>query len=126
MPKPPHLNPSERNALYSLIVARLTGINDVYDAIAREDWVSADRLTGEFSDYLSFIQDLGWGEHGTGVELSADPNVLRRVLERLLERAEVEDKDEAEERKEIAEHAERNRLVRVVCTEQLKRLETST
>lgn len=126
MKTPRHLNAAERDALYSLIVARLTGIDDVYLAVEREEWDVADRLAGEFSDFLRFLQDLGWGNHGKAAELSAGADVLRRCFRRLLERAEVEDRDEAKVRDEQAEHANRNQLVRQVCTKHLEHLDPPT
>jgi hypothetical protein len=119
----PTLSPAERDALYYGILIRLTGINDVYGAIERGDFVAADRLSGEFSALLRVVQDLGWGNEGTEVVLTAPPDVVKRALGVLKERAENEDREEAEERKELAARAEGNRILREACARQIAALE---
>lgn len=123
MNTPPHISAPQRDALYALIVSRLTGLADVYTAIEAENWVEAERLSAEFSAYLRLIQDLGWGEHGTEAVLTTPPDLLRHALIQLQECAEIEDRAEAEERKELAEHENQNQLVRKLCAEQLADLE---
>lgn len=70
---PPHITAPERDALYSLIVSRLTGLSDLNLAIEAEDWVAADRLSLEFAPYLRLLQDLGWGDRGTGAVMTTPP-----------------------------------------------------
>jgi hypothetical protein len=123
---PPHISAEERDALYALIVSRLTGLPDVLLAIEAEDWVASERLSVEFAAYLRLLQDLGWGDEGTGAVLTTPPDLLRRALLQLKECAEMEDRGEAEERKELAEHENRNQLVRKVCAQHLADLEGFT
>jgi hypothetical protein len=122
MTRPLTLNSEQRNALYVGITARLTGIDEVYGAIDAEDWPAADRLASEFSDYLCLIQDLGWGEGGTEAILTAPSDVVSRAINRLQERAVVESEEETQERDELAQLAERNRLVRETCDQLLEAL----
>ncbi len=121
MRTPPTISASARDALYQLIVVRLTGIRDVDTAIEDEDFEAADRLSSEFSDYLRLLHDdLGWGDHGETVELKTPPDVLERALSRLRERAEDEHRQEAKERDELTEHARENELVRETCSQLLQ------
>lgn len=121
MSTPLSITASERDALYRLIVPRLTGIGDVYTAIEAEDFDAADRLSSEFADYLRLLhEDLRWGACGDRVELKTPPDVLQRALSRLKERAELEHQEEAEEREELAEHAHQNQLVRDICSQLLR------
>jgi hypothetical protein len=120
----PTISPQERDALYQLILTRLTGINDVYQAIEAEDFDAADRLSSEFADYLRLLhEDLGWGQRNEAIELKTPPDVLRRALSRLRERAEIEDREELEERDELAKQALRNQLIREACSHLLEELD---
>jgi hypothetical protein len=123
MTEPLRLNRDQRNALYVSITARLTGIDEVYAAIEAEDWVAAERLVSEFADYLRLIPALGWGEDGTATTLTAPPDVVRRVMERLQERAVVEEQDDAKERHELAQLARGNQLLQETCSQLLGALD---
>lgn len=118
----PPLSPAERDALYHGILVRLTGINDVYTAIERGDFVAAERLGGEFSALLRVVQDLGWGNEGSEAVLTAPPDVVERALTVLKERAESEEREEAEEREELSAREEGNRILREVCARQIAAL----
>jgi hypothetical protein len=120
---PPHLNSDERDALYKSIVIRLSGIGDILLAVDHQDWVAADRLAGEFAALLCLIRDLGWGDEGTRVALSTPPDLLQRALKDLNERAQVEDSEESEMRKELDAQAKCNQLVRQVCARHLTDLD---
>lgn len=114
----------QRDALYEAVILHLSGIGDVLLAIEREEFSRLERIGREFSDDLRLIlDDLGWGEHGGSVELKSPPDVLRRVLTRVREVAEAEDRDEAEEREELAHHHRRNRLVQETCGRVLRALD---
>jgi hypothetical protein len=107
------ISAAERDALYEELQARLSGIDEVWLAVAAEDWAEADKVGREFSDDLRLIlDDLGWGAGGgRPLELGTPPDVLRRVLTRMQRRAEDRRAMEEEER------AERRR--REARTEQL-------
>jgi hypothetical protein len=123
MTEPLRLNRNQRDALYVSITSRLTGIDEVYAAIEAEDWVAAERLASEFADYLHVVQDLGWGEEGSETILTVAPDVVRRAMTRLQERAVVEGQEEAEERDELARLARRNQLLRETCSQVLGALD---
>jgi len=118
------LSPNERDALYFMILAQMTGIDYVYTAIEKQEFEIADKLSREFSDLLRLIQDLGWGDSGTEeVALTAPPDVLYRALSLLKEKAETEAGDEAVEREELAAQGRRNQTVREVCAREIAALE---
>jgi hypothetical protein len=79
------ISAQERDALYERIVVRLNGIDSVYQAVAEEDWSTAQELGEEFSDLLRLVcSGLGWGERpGESFELSTPPDVIRRVASSL-------------------------------------------
>ncbi len=88
----------QRDALYDQILDRLSGIGDIELTIQAENFGIAKRLASEYSDDLRLLNDLGFGDgHGEPVELTAPPEVLRRVLPRM------------------RDLAERNRLVAEAC-----------
>ena len=75
----------QRGALYDQILDRLSGIGDIEVAIQAENYDDAERIGREYSDDLRLLlDDLGIGDgDGEPVELTTDPEVLRRVLPRL-------------------------------------------
>lgn len=83
------ITPEERDILYNRILIRLTGIDDVYRAVARRDWPAAQRLGQEFSDLLRLVcTDLGWGDaRPTPLTLTTPPDVLHRATANLRELA---------------------------------------
>lgn len=116
----------QRDALYEAIYVHLSGIDAVVLAAERGEFDEADRLGRAFADDLYLVlDDLGWGEHGKSVELKSPPDLLRRVLERVRNVAEAEDRDEAAERALLAEHQRRNQLVRETCSRVLRALDRS-
>ncbi len=105
---------AERDALYEQIYVRLSGIDGVWLAAQEEDYEAAGRLAREFADDLQLLlDDLGWGEgSGEPLELTAPPDVLRRVLTRIQGRAEDQQALEAQERAESQRReAQTQRLV---------------
>lgn len=116
----------QRDALYEHIVVRLTGVNDINIALEQGDFAEAARLCDEFGDFLRLLHDdLGWGDKAQGaVELTSPPNVIRRSLARVKQRAETEDRLEAEESAELEERRSQNRLVRETCSLVLAELES--
>jgi hypothetical protein len=103
----------ERDALYDLIIVRLSGISDIWLTVCSKDYDASNRLGRQYSDELRLIvDDLGWGK-GTGeaIELKAPPDVLHRVLGRLRDLAVGQNAAEEKERTEVQQLEERNRLV---------------
>jgi hypothetical protein len=93
---------AERDALYDQVFARLSGIDGIWLAVQHEDWAEADRLACEYTDDLRLVlDDLGWGDGSDeDLDLSTPPDVLRRVLTRMQERAEEEERAEGMRREE--------------------------
>lgn len=119
------ISAEQRDALYDQIFDRLSGIGDVWLAVCSENYDAADRLSRQYSDDLRLVtDDLGWGQ-GTGdaVELTTPPDVLRRALSRLRDAAVSLDAYQEQERAEIRDVAERNRLVVEACQEVLAGLD---
>lgn len=111
----------QRDVVYDHFLDRISGIGDVWTAIEKEDYEAADRLSREFSDSLLLLwSDLGWGEEAGGpVELTASPDVLRRAFTRLRELASSHAATVEQERQEVREMEERNRLVLEACQQVL-------
>jgi hypothetical protein len=93
---------AERDALYDQIFVRLSGIDNLWLAVQREEWEKADRLAREYIDDLRLVlEDLGWGEgSGEALQLRTPPEVLRRVFRRMQDQAEEQQQAEEEEREE--------------------------
>jgi hypothetical protein len=111
------LEAAERDALYEQIFARMSGIDEVWMAAEAGDYVRADQVGREFSDYLRLIlDDLGWGEgDGEPLELATPPDVLRRVCTRLRGRAEAQRETEEEERAQSRQREEQTQRVLETC-----------
>lgn len=121
----PTITAEQRDALYEHILIRLTGVNDINIALEQGDFEEASRLSDEFADCLRLLHDgLGWGDTAQGtIELKAPADVVRRSLSRVRERAEAEDRLEAEESAELEARRRQNRLVRETCSLVLAELE---
>lgn len=116
----------QRDALYDHILNRLSGIDDVWIAASRADYDTADRLGRQYSDELRLVlDDLGWGDGpgGEQIELTTDPDVLRRVFGRLRDSAASERASQATSWEESRIFEERNRLVGEACAAVLSALE---
>ncbi|MEZ5078130.1 MAG: hypothetical protein R2725_11890 [Solirubrobacterales bacterium] len=111
------ISAAHRDALYEDILDRLSGIGDVWRAVQDEDYERATNLGWEFSDGLRLLlEDLGWGDGpGRSIELSAPPDVLRRIFGRLQEAAAGQRDAEESEWRDAREREERNRLVAEAC-----------
>lgn len=116
---------AQRDALYDQILDRLSGIGDIEIAIEAEHYDDAERLGREYSDELRLLlDDLGIGDgDGNPVELITSPDLLRRVLPRLRERAEKHSASLEPEWREARGIKERNRLVSEACERVLARLD---
>jgi hypothetical protein len=108
---------AQRDALYDQVLDRLSGIGDIEVAIQAENYDDAERLGREYSDDLRLLlDDLGiGGGSGEPVELTAPPEVLRRVLLRLQELARNHTASLEPAWAEVHEVKERNRLVSETC-----------
>jgi hypothetical protein len=111
----------QRDALYDQILDRLSGIGDVWIAAERKDYAMAERLGREYSDDLRLVlDDLGFGEGaGAAIELTTPPDVLRRALARLCDQAERYAAGRGQERAELHELDERDRIVMQACRQAL-------
>lgn len=113
------ISSEQRDALYDQILVRLSGIEDIWVAASSENYETADRLGREYSDELRLVlDDLGWGngpELKTMIELTTEPDVLRRVLGRLGEAAAAEREYRQSAWVENRKLEERNRLVGETC-----------
>jgi hypothetical protein len=117
----------QRDALYDQILDRLSGIGDIELAIQAENYDDAERIGRDYSDDLRLLlEDLGIGDgDGEPVELTTDPDVLRRVLSRLRQLALDYTASLESERAEVHEVNERNRLVSEACETVLAGLDGS-
>jgi hypothetical protein len=113
----PAITAQQRDALYDQILDRLSGIGDIEIAIQAERYDTAERLGREYCDDLRLLLgDLGFGEgSGEPLELSAPPDVLRRVLPRMRERAQGHIASVEDQWIEAEEMKERSRLVAEAC-----------
>ena len=119
------ISAAERDALYDQIYVRLSGIDGVWLAAQEEDYETADRLGREFSDDLQLVlEDLRWGEgSGEPLELTAPPDVLRRVFTRMRNRAESQQALEEEERAEGRRREEQTQRLMEACRRVLGELD---
>jgi hypothetical protein len=108
---------AQRDALYDQILDRLSGIGDIEVAIEWENYAAAERLGREYSDDLQLLlDDLGFGNRsGERVELTASPEVLRRIFPRMRQQAESHTASLDAELAQVGEIKERNRLVSEAC-----------
>jgi len=118
----------QRDALYDQILDRLSGIGDIEVAIQAQNYHDAKRIGREYSDDLRLLlDDLGIGDgDGQPVALTTSPDVLRRVLPRLRERAENHSAGLRPELIEVHEVTERNRLVSEACETVMAALDGTT
>jgi hypothetical protein len=121
----PTITAAQRDALREQIADRLGGIGDIGLAVSAENYDAARRLALEYSDVLRLVsEDLGWGE-GTGeaVELRTPPDVLQRALTRLRDATVTHEASQQQERAEVREIEQRNRLVLEACQQVLADLD---
>jgi hypothetical protein len=115
---------AERDALYDELFVRLSGIDGIWLSAQVQDYEAADRLAREFSDDLRLIlDDLGWGEGGgEPLELTTPPDVIRRVVTRLQDRAETQRATQEEERAVRQEREEQTQRLMEACRRVLAEL----
>jgi len=107
----------QRDLLYEQILDRMTGVGDIWLAVAAGDFDAAERLGREFCDDFALIStDLGWGEgSGGAIELTTPPDILRRALSRHCDLALMREAREKTERRELNAAKEDNDLLVQVC-----------
>lgn len=117
------LSAEHRDALYDLILIRLSGLGDLWPIIEREDFEEADRLGREFCDVLRLVlDDLGWGDQGDVVALTLPPDELARIFSRLREHAERAQRGREQELAEEQDVLERAQLAVAACDQVLEAL----
>jgi hypothetical protein len=123
----PAITAVQRDALYDQILDRLSGIGDIEVAIQAENYDDAERLGREYSDDLRLLlEDLGIGDgNGEAVELTAPPELLRRILPRLRERAMSHTSALERGMAEVVYLKDRNCLVAEACETVLAALDSS-
>ena len=75
----------QRDAIYELVIARLTAIGDVWLSIKRREFADAKEMGREFAEDLRLLEDLGWAEtiDRDSVSLTQPPHELASALARL-------------------------------------------
>jgi hypothetical protein len=79
----------QRDAVYELVITRLTAIGDVWLSIQRREFADAKKMGREFAEDLRLLEDLGWAEtiDRDIVSLTQPPEELTSALARLHEEA---------------------------------------
>lgn len=75
----------QRDAIYELVIARLTAIGDVWLSIKRREFAHAKKMGREFAEDLRLLEDLGWAEaiDRDTVSLTQPPEELTSAFARL-------------------------------------------
>jgi hypothetical protein len=75
----------QRDAIYELVITRLTAIGDVWMSIKRREFADAKKMGREFAEDLRLLEDLGWAEtiDRDTVSLTQPPEELTSALARL-------------------------------------------
>jgi len=112
------INAEQRDAIYDLLLGRLTFLPDLLKAVEQEDFETARRLAREFTEDFRLLEDLGWGpDQRPEVPLTIPAGNLPPILERLRAEAQGGLSESAEERdSREAEEASRRRWRIVVGT----------
>jgi hypothetical protein len=72
----------QRDAIYELVITRLTAIGDVWMSIKRREFADAKKMGREFAEDLRLLEDLGWAE-----TIDRDTVSLTQPLEELTARS---------------------------------------
>lgn len=116
------LTADEGDALREVVLAHISGIDDLRMACEAEDFERAERLGIEFGDELRLMEDLRWSgvlPKAAVISLTMPPEQLRRLFVRLRSvvatlRAD-EEREEAEAREEARIFRERAQRVSEAC-----------
>jgi hypothetical protein len=81
---PVTMSRAQRDAIYELVITRLTAIGDVWLSIKRRESPDAKRMGREFAEDLRLLENLGWAEtiDRETVSLTQPPEELTRALAR--------------------------------------------
>lgn len=118
----PKINPEQRDLLYLLATARLTGVGDVYHEFQHGNFEAAQELSGEFSDVLRVLHDdLGWVDSPLeSIELRAPRDIWERTLTRTQERARIDLRRHEERTREADGDRQRAQELLETCAELAK------
>ena len=75
----------QRDAIYELVITRLTAIGDVWLSITHREFADAKKMGREFAEDLRLLEDSGWSEtiDRETASLTQPPEELTRTLARL-------------------------------------------
>jgi hypothetical protein len=75
----------QRDAIYEVVIDRVSGIDDVWLAVDRRDFATAKRLGRQFAEDLRLLEDLGWNDHidSEAVQLHLPTSELTHTIARL-------------------------------------------
>lgn len=114
----------EHDALDGQLVDRLDGLGDIVIDFEEGRLENAERLCREYADELQVLAGLRKMEGES--ELRAEPDVVRRVMERLRTIAERDASGLAPQVAELRKSTDRNRLVAEACTSVLVAIAETT
>lgn len=88
-PVPLTITRAERDAIYEIVIPRLTAIGDVWLCVKRGEFADAKKMGREFAEELRLLEDLGWSEtiDRDTVMLTVPADELARTVARLHRRA---------------------------------------
>ena len=74
----------QRDALYELVLDRLSGVGDISTELGNKDYAAAERIATRFSEDFRLMRDLGWdpNDDRETVELTLPPLELLRIAKR--------------------------------------------
>ena len=89
---PVTVRPIARGILRRRLLDQLSGVGDVYVAVADDQWGTAQTLRRRYENCMRLLDDLGWREDDPAEEfaITMEPVPLMRVLARLHEHASEE------------------------------------
>ncbi|HWM63992.1 MAG TPA: hypothetical protein VNP96_08405 [Solirubrobacterales bacterium] len=109
----------QRDALYGLVVDRLSGVGDISLALDNKDYAAAERIATRFGEDFRLMRDLGWdpSDDRETVELTLPPLELMRIAKRLRDDARGGIAGLEEERDSVGppKFIEGYRIVRETC-----------
>ena len=75
----------QRNALYELVLDRLSGVGDISTELNNKDYAAAERIATRFGEDFRLMRDLGWdpNDDRETVRLTMPPLDLVRIAKRL-------------------------------------------
>lgn len=101
----------QRRVLIEYSVARIDTMPKLGELLDRGDRAEAKRVWGELSDQLALLHELGVDLQAGPMTLTVPEDLLQRLLRVLVEQAELQQDDEADERSERAREWGRSDLL---------------